>query len=100
MSINAFDHKTWAEHEFKDFGEYSCGVEYCNQKEIGDCYEGEWYYGDDESLVIYFGSFGNYNSPGADSYTHAEQYETKAEYLAALLVWESLPEYVEAEVEE
>jgi hypothetical protein len=82
----------------KDFGDYSDCVEYVNQSEdYGDCLRGEWYYGDDESLIIYYGSFGNYNSPGASCYTHSEQHETENEYRAALQQWIDQPEYLESE---
>lgn len=96
--MNAFNHKDYAAEGFKDFSEYSDGIEYVNQSEYGDdCLEGEWYYGDDEALVIYSGSFGNYNSPGADSYTNAERFETAEEYREELAKWEACPEYLPRE---
>jgi len=80
----------------KEFGEYSDCITYCNQSEY-DCdqLEGEWFYGDDDERTVYYGSFGNYNSPGASCYTHSETYETEEQYRAALVQWEDQPEYLE-----
>lgn len=99
--ICAFDHKNWAESGFLDYGDFSDMVEYVNQQEDGpDSYRGHWWYGDDEARVLYFGSFGNYNSPGASSHTYAERFDAEEDYRAAVAEWERLPEYLEVEVEE
>ena len=80
----------------KDFGDYADCVEYVNQSEYGDGqYEGEWYYGDDDNLTLYTGTFGNYNSPGASDYTYVETFETEAEYLEAVSKQAAKPEYWE-----
>jgi len=49
--------------------------------------------------VIYFGSWGNDNSPGASSYTHAEIFDMPDKADAAAFAkrvkkWESQPEFV------
>lgn len=82
----------------KDFCDYSDCIEYVNQSEYGDGQlEGEWYYGDDEALTIYSGTFGNYNSPGASCYTTSETFETEEEYRCQLQQWADQPEYLEIE---
>jgi hypothetical protein len=49
--------------------------------------------------VIYSGSFGNYNSPGADAYTNAEVFDDLEEYRAEVARWEGMPEYLEEDEE-
>ncbi len=100
-----FNHKEWKENNLKDFGEFAECVEYVNQREYGDGQlEGEWYYIPDEvpPYVIYYGTFGNYNSPGASSYTFAEIYEEdeKEEYQTLCEKWRSCEEYEECETED
>jgi hypothetical protein len=93
--FTACDYAEWKNAGFKDFEDFSECVEYVNQSEYGDDQlEGEWYYADDETHVIYWGSFGNYNSPGASHFTYAEQF-TVEEYQKAVKRWESMPEYAE-----
>lgn len=71
-------------------------MEYVNQEEDGfDTLRGEWYIADDDTRTIIFGTFGNYNSPGASHYTYAEVYDDVEEYRAALAEWEAKPEYTE-----
>jgi hypothetical protein len=75
-SYNAFNHKAWSEAGLKDYGDFAECVEFANQIELGDgTLEGDWYYCDDETRTIYTGTFGNYNSPGASSYTNADVYD-------------------------
>ena len=115
--MSAFDHKQWDEAGLQDFADFSEKVEYCNQSEYGDGqFEGDWYYIPDEPLaagphvgcrVIYSGTFGNYNSPGASSYTYANIYDCalgdvvsqaeRKEFEKAKAKWESSPEYLESE---
>ncbi len=98
QSYNAFDHKGWGAAGLKDYCDFSDAIEYVNQSEYGDGQlEGAWYYCDDETRTIYCGSFGNYNSPGASSYTYAEVYdeEEREEYEADKRKWESKPEYLD-----
>lgn len=87
------DHQQWTEAGLKDFAD--C-LTYCDQDEYGDGQlEGSWYYCDDETLTIYFGSFGNYNSAGASHHTYAEVYEDRQQYDVAVKGWEAKPEYTE-----
>jgi hypothetical protein len=102
-TYNAFDHKTWDAAGWKDFGDFSEMIEYVNQSEYSDGQlEGEWWWADDAARTVYYGSFGNYNSPGASSYTYAEVYEEdeEEEYLAEVKQWEAFPEYLESEDED
>lgn len=113
--ISGSDHKAWSEANLEDFGDFADCVEYVNQSEYGDGQlEGEWYYaecdwGNPESAglpddqkrgVIYWGTFGNYNSPGASHCTYAEIYDDQDEYTKDLAEWEAKEEYLESEDEE
>lgn len=85
LSFNAFNHKEWASYNLADYGDYSDKTTDINQRDDGpDSTAGTWFYIPDEPLVvegqgtfrvIYSGTWGNYNSPGADSYTNAELYD-------------------------
>ena len=97
--------KTWSKIGLLDYSEFSDLVEYVNQSDdYGDCLRGEWYYspGDVHAVegemcyVIYWGTFGNYNSPGASHHTYAEVFTTEEEedYRKTLAKWEKQPEYV------
>lgn len=103
VTIRAHEHREWVSHGLKDYGDFIQYVEYVNQSGYGDGQiEGEWWYAeewDDETGrgVIYYGSFGNYNSPGASCYTAADVYDHEEEYRKDLARWESLPEYLEEE---
>lgn len=102
MNYNAFNHKAWAEAGLKDFGDFAECVEYVNQSEYGDGQlEGEWYYCDDETRTIYTGTFGNYNSPGASSYTNADVYDEDEidDYNAEKAKLEAQDEYSEEQHE-
>jgi hypothetical protein len=95
QSYNAFDHAKWDAAGLKDFGDFAECVEYVNQRDYGDFTEGDWYYCDDETRTIYTGTFGNYNSPGASSYTNADVYEADEieEYEAEKKKLEAQDEY-------
>lgn len=99
-TICAFDHKEWKEAGLKDYCEFSYRTTYCNQKTFGDTTEGEWWYADPEKLVIYSGSWGNYNSPGADSYTYAEIFDDPKEFEEAVAAWAEQEEWLSGEEEE
>jgi hypothetical protein len=90
----------WETYEFKRFNEFSDKVTYCNQEEFGDGYRGDWYYCDDDTLRVYFGTFADYHSPGASQYTYAESYETQAEYDAVKAKWESAEEFLPCDEDE
>jgi hypothetical protein len=101
-SYNAFNRKEWAKAGLKDFGDFAEYVEYVNQTEYGDGQlEGEWYYCDDETRTIYTGTFGNYNAPGASSYTNADVYDEGEieDYNAEKAKLEAQDEYSEEQYE-
>lgn len=101
MGNSAFNHREWAERGLKDFSDFADCVSYINQKEYGDGQlEGDWFFADDDTQTVYFGTFGNDNSLGASSYTFADQYQTQEEYLAEVARLEAMPEYLETEEEE
>lgn len=77
----------------KDFCEYSEYITYCNQDDDFDSLCGEWYYFDNDNLVIYHGTFGNDHSPGSKYYTSYHECDTKEEYSKLCKQWEELPEY-------
>lgn len=97
------DSNEWYDYpELMEFGDYAESVEYINQSEYGDGQlEGEWFYCDDNCNIIYFGTFGNYNSPGADSYTTATIFdkteEGLKEYQTMRVMLTSCPEYLPSE---
>ncbi len=105
-TINASNHAEWARNGLKDYGEFAERVTFCNQSAFGDGQlEGEWYFIDekplpDASRVIYVGSFGNDNAPGASMHTHATIFDGSdpddlAEFTVRAQELEAQPEYVE-----
>ena len=111
--FTASNHHEWDAAGLQDYSDFSDKITHCNQVECGDVNQGEWYYIPDEPLtkgphigcrVIYSGSFGNYNSPGASSYTYANIYECddddEMSFLDEQQGWEASPEYDEEEDEE
>jgi hypothetical protein len=85
LNFNAFDHADWNAYGLADYSDYADKTTDIRQRELGDCTTGTWFYIPDKPLivkdqgtfrVIYSGTWGNYNSPGADSYTHAVLYDT------------------------
>lgn len=94
-SYRASDHKEWYDAGLEAIQE-QYEMEYCNQEDDGcDCLRGDWFIADDTTRTIIFGTFGNYNSPGASHYTYAEVYDTEDDYREALAEWEGHPEYLE-----
>jgi len=94
----AWNRVEWDEAGLKDFCDFSDCIEYKNQSEYGDGQlEGHWFYDDAEKLTLYWGSFGNYSSPGASSNTHAIIYDNEKEFKEAVAHWESLEEYLESD---
>lgn len=92
------DYASWESAGLKDFGDYSDSIEYREQRECyGDSLEGGWFYGDDDTLTIYSGTYGNYNSPGASHYTSADVYDDREEYLAEVKRLDALPEYLDSD---
>lgn len=118
ICIAAHRHADWERQSLADFGDFSDRVTYCNQGEDAFSGYGEWYYIPDEVLppmkdvdygdtkpnerAIYFGTYGNDNSPGASYYTHAEIFDMDdpddaAEFEARKAEWESKEEYLPVE---
>jgi len=100
MTTICYDqHQAWKNAGLMDYGDFADCVEYVNQSEYGDGQlEGEWYWIDYENFVIYHGSFGNYNSPGADAFTKADVYDQESgsdgtDFITAAAEWEGKPEY-------
>lgn len=103
----AFHHREWDAAGLADYSDFSERTQECNQGEDAFSGYGDWYYIPDEPLseghrVIYWGSWGNDNSPGASSYTHAEVYDMGdeddvAQYDKDVKHWESQPEWLEEE---
>jgi hypothetical protein len=119
-TICAAKHAEWEENSLADYGDFSDMVEFVNQGEDAFSGYGEWYYIPDEVLppmqgvdyegktpnerAIYFGTYGNDNSPGASHYTYAEIFdmddeEDAAEFEARKAEWEAKPEYIETDEE-
>jgi len=77
----------------KDFNEYCEWVTYCNQDDDFDQLMGDWYYLDDMHNTIYYGVFGNDNSPGASRYTWHKKYDSLQEYFEDCKIWQEQREY-------
>jgi hypothetical protein len=104
FTINAFNHAEWVQHGLKDYCDFADQITECNAGEDTFSGFGEWFFVPDAPLpngdrVIYFGSWGNDNSPGASSYTNAEIFDgtEDAEFQRRVKHWESQPENVEVE---
>jgi hypothetical protein len=109
FTIRAFNHQEWKRYGLADYGDFADMVTEVNQGEDAFSGYGEWFYIPDDpppknDRVIYFGTWGNDNSPGASSYTHAEIFnmddpDDAAEYEKRVKDWESQPEWEEVEEE-
>ena len=109
FTINAFDDEEWKRHGLADFSEFADQITECNMGEDAFSGFGEWFFVPDEPLpngdrVIYFGSWGNDNSPGASTYTNAEIFDVLdphqlIEFSKRVDHWESQPEFIEGEHE-
>jgi len=103
FTINAFNHAEWQRHGLADFEDFADQITECNMGEDSFSGFGEWYFIPEEPLpngerVIYYGSWGNDNSPGASSYTYAELFDvTDPDELAVFALrvefMEGQPEY-------
>ncbi len=99
-SYRASDHREW-DAAGLDAVQDKHEMEYVNQSDdYGDSLQGEWWMADDASRTIIWGTFGNYNSPGASHYTYAEVYDDEVEYRADVAKWEAMPEYLERDDDE
>lgn len=107
FTLSAFDHAEWERHGLADFGDFADMIAECNMGEDSFSGFGEWHFVPGKPLpngdkVIYFGTWGNDNSPGASLYTNAEIFDGDnpadlAEFTERVKHWESQPEYVEAD---
>ena len=107
FSICAFNHDEWERHGLADFADFADLLTEVNMGEDAFSGYGEWWFIPDDphpngDRVIYFGSWGNDNSPGASSYTHAEIFDGDdpkelAEFAKRVKHWESQPEYADEE---
>ncbi|HLN28594.1 MAG TPA: hypothetical protein VK395_12700 [Gemmataceae bacterium] len=107
FTINAFNHSEWQRLGLLDYGDFADMISECNVGEDAFSGYGEWWYVPDDpqpkgDRVIYFGSWGNDNSPGASMYTNAEIFDMNdssdvAEYAKRVREWESQPEYLKTE---
>lgn len=101
--LTAFNHAEWSRYNLADFSDFADQITECNVGEDAFSGYGEWYFIPADPLpnndkVIYSGSWGNDNSPGASSYTHGEIFnmddiEDAAEYEKRLKQWASSPEW-------
>jgi len=108
-TIRACHHQEWERQGLQDYGDFAECVSECNQQEWADCNSGEWFYIPDDPMppceefpyerrVIYYGSWGNDNSPGASHYTSAAVYDMTdsndvEEYERDKSAWEEQPEW-------
>lgn len=102
-TVNAFDHREWEKQGLKDYGDFAEAISERNMGEDNFSGYGDWFYVDEDvtlcgDRVIYFGSWGNDNSPGASTYTNAELFDTAneedmAEFRERVAEWENMPEY-------
>lgn len=109
FTINAFNHEEWNRQGLADYSEFADRITECNVGEDSYSGFGEWFYVPDEPLpngdrVVYFGSWGNDNSPGASTYTNAEIFdaldpEQLVEFSERVDHWESQPEHIETDDE-
>jgi hypothetical protein len=102
FSISAFNHDEWQRRGLADFGDLADQITECNVGEDAFSGYGEWFFVPAEPLpngdrVIYHGSWGNDNCPGASSYTYAVIFDGNdpdelAEFTVCVKEWESKPE--------
>lgn len=113
FTVKASDHSEWEKNSLEDFCDFSDKIEYVNQGEDAFSGYGEWHYIPDEPLapmkdvgeykanerVVYYGTYGNDNSPGASHYTYGEIFdmddeEDAAEYNRVVARWKEQDEYL------
>ena len=108
FTLCAFNHDEWQRHGLADFSDFAEQISECSVGEDAFSGYGKWFFVPDDPLpngdrVIYFGSWGNENSPGASSYTHAEIFSIPDEaktFEQRVRDWESQPEYDDSESED
>jgi hypothetical protein len=102
VTISAFNHDNWQHRGLADFADIADQISERNVGEDTFGGYGEWFFVPDDPLpngdrVIYFGSWGNDNCPGASTYTHAEVFDGNdpdelAEFTLRMQEWEGKPE--------
>ena len=107
FTISAFNHDEWNRYSLADFSDYADQITEVNVSEDAFSGNGDWYFIPNEPLpngdrVIYYGSWGNDNSPGASMYTHAEIFDALdpdqlIEFSKRVDHWENQPEFAEDE---
>jgi len=121
FSVCAANHSEWEENSLADYGDFSDMVDYVNQRSDESGGDGEWFYIPEELLpamvgvdydgrtpnerVIYHGTYGNDNSPGASHYTYAEIFDMDDEedviaFKERKCEWESQPEWLPCDEDE
>lgn len=105
FTITAFNHEEWSRLGLADFGDFADMITECSVGEDAFSGFGEWFFIPNDPLpnndrVIYFGSWGNDNSPGASCYTCAEVFdmndaEDAAEFQERNKEWAAKPEWIE-----
>ena len=116
FNISAFNHDEWDRYGLQDYGDFAEMITEFDQGEDAFSGYGCWFYIPDEfhipggisgsdDRVIYTGSWGNDNSPGASHYTYAEIYDMNdaddaRSFEERSKELESYPEFLECEDEE
>lgn len=107
MTAICYDqHQAWKRAGLMEFSDFADCVEYVNQSEYGDGQlQGAWFYVDYDNFVLYYGTFGNDNAPGASSYTHAYLFDEESPsdgkaFHDEVEKFESYPEYLNDFAEE
>lgn len=105
FTICAFNHSDWQRYGLADYSDFAEKITEINKGENSFSVYGEWFYIPEQPLpngdhVIYFGSWGNDNSPGASQYTHATIFDggdpdEMIEYALRVRDLESQPEFDE-----
>jgi hypothetical protein len=96
-TIRAYHVEDWNNAGLKSICELADDFEFRNQQYEYGSLSGEWFVGDEESLTIYWGTFGNDHCVGYTGSTFATIYETRAEYDDDLRCWEEQEEFLEEE---
>lgn len=104
FTICAFNNAEWSRFGLAEYGDFTEQISERNMGEDSFCGYGQWFFVPDRplpsnDLVIYFGSWGNDNSPGASLHTHAEIFDADdpeeiAEFHVRVHQWQSAPEFV------
>ena len=74
-NICALNYKEWEKYNLENYCDFSEKLTEYDMRTIGDSVKGCWYYIPEGQTIIHFGEWGEYNSPGASSYTWANIYD-------------------------